>query len=159
MEKSGRPSSEKDIEEMFDLFTNWLDEPTVSFCGPSQSQNIPSTNLYVNNQSISSCVCFNGSDFSEVLDDLPTLEVRYGEDTLFFLSLLSKGFGNRVSHLFSSNNVSLKGKLNETVWSGNRIQRCLERPQKNKRLFPQFLKSVWMKKETELKVVFVTTVR
>lgn len=140
MEKSGRPSSEKDIEEMFDLFTNWLDEPTVSFCGPSQSQNIPSTNLYVNNQSISSCVCFNGSDFSDVLDDLPTLEVRYGEDTLFFLSLLSKGFGNRVSHLFSFNNVSLKGKLNETVWSETEYNDVWRDHKRIEELFPQFFK-------------------
>ncbi|XDZ62606.1 hypothetical protein AB8881_08600 [Alphaproteobacteria bacterium LSUCC0396] len=140
MEKSSRLCTNKDVTEMFKTFSKWLDDPTVTFCGPSQIQNIPSTDFYKNNQSISSFVCFNGSDFKDVLDDLPTTEVRYGEDTIFFLSLLSRGFGNRVSHLFCFGNESLKGKIPSDVWDKTKYNDVWRDHKKIEKMFPQFFK-------------------
>ena len=138
MEKSSRSCSEKDTEEMFNLFDSWLDEKDVSFCGPSQIQNIPQTKLYSSNSSISSCVWFNGKKFNHILDDLPMVEVKYGEDVLFFLSLLSRGYGNRVSQMFCFGNESLKGKMVSDVWDNSTFKEVWKDHKIIEKTFPQF---------------------
>lgn len=141
MEKSGRNCTDDDIKEMFDLFDKWLKEPSVSFCGPSQIQNIPSTKPFTNNQSISSCVWFNGPNFSDFLDDIPKI-CRYGSDTFFFLGLLSNGFGNRVSQIFCFDNVSLKGKLTENIWDKTKFNDVWESHKIINKHYPQFFKII-----------------
>ena len=138
MDKSQRVCSDSDIIEMFNTFDKWLDEKDVSFCGPSQIQNIPSTVLYRNNTSISSCVFFNGIDFCNILKDLPTKEVKYGEDTLFFLSLLSKGYGNRVSQIFAFSNESLKNNIKSDVWDNSEYNDVWNDHKKIENLFPKY---------------------
>lgn len=141
MEKSGRNCTDDDIKEMFDLFDKWLKEPSVSFCGPSQIQNIPSTKPFTNNQSISSCVWFNGPNFSDVLDDIPKI-CRYGSDTFFFLGLLSNGFGNRVSQIFCFDNVSLKGKLTENIWDKTKFNDVWKSHKIINKHYPQFFQII-----------------
>lgn len=140
METSRRTATEEDILELFELMSNWLDLPDVSFCGPGQVQNPPGSKEFASNTSISSCVFFNGPDFDQELDSLPTTEVRYGEDTLFFLSLLSRGYGNRVSQIFCFDNESLKGKLTEGVWSDTLYDDVWRDHNRIQELYPDFFK-------------------
>lgn len=140
MDKSSRVCTENDTEEMFNLFDGWLDEEDVSFCGSSQIQNIPQTKLYSSNSSISSCVWFNGKNFNHILDDLPMTKVKYGEDVLFFLSLLSRGFGNRVSQLFCFGNESLKGKITSDVWDNSTFKDVWRDHKIIENMYPKFFK-------------------
>ena len=140
MEKSNRQCNEEDILEMFQLCSGWLDEPEVSFCGPAHSENPPSDKAYSSNAALTNCVFYNGPDFSPFLEELHTTEVRYAEDTLFILSLLSKGFGNRVSQIFCLENVSLKGKLQDTVWNKTEYNDVWRDHNRIQEIFPDFFK-------------------
>lgn len=138
MEKSSRNATHDDIREMFNQFSIWLDDPKVTICGPTQIQNIPATVAYRNNTSMTSGIFVNGSDFSLILDDLPLSEVRYGEDTLFFLSLLTRGYGNRASQEFCFSNNSLTGKLKEGVWDGTTFEEVWDDHKRIAEIYPDF---------------------
>jgi len=140
MEMSKRIATGEDILEMFELFDEWLDEPTVSFCGPSFIAIAPKGHTYETNVGMTSFVCFNGNDFSKDLDNLPTTVVRYSEDTLFYLSLLSRGYGNRKSTIFSVDNMSLSGKLPDTVWLNSEYEDVWADHKKIEEYFPEYFK-------------------
>jgi hypothetical protein len=140
MENSSRSATQNDILEMFELFTNWLNEPTVTMCGPSQIQNIPANTSYRNNTGVFSAVFINGSHFSDILEELPLTEVRYCEDVLFNLSLLTRGYGNRSSQEFCFFNNSLTGKLPEGVWADAEFQDVWNDHKRIAELFPDFYK-------------------
>ncbi|MCL7409444.1 hypothetical protein [Marivivens donghaensis] len=140
MATSSRQATDDDLTEMFELFSQWLDEKNVTLCGASQVQNIPATQAYRNNASLSSAIWVNGSDFSDVLDDLPLTEVKYGEDTLFFLSLLTRGFGNRVSQEFCFENKSLGKDLQQSLWDSATHDEVWRDHQRIQELLPDFFK-------------------
>lgn len=114
MEKSQRPLHPIELIMMEGVLDNWLDEPNVTIAGISQRQNPPSNKLWTNNTSLSSAIWVNGKDFKDILNELPLVKVRFGEDTLLFLSLLTRGYGNRVSQEFCFENMSLRGT--STLW-------------------------------------------
>jgi hypothetical protein len=117
MPKSKRKSTESDVLEMFDLYSRWLDEPEVTICGCSHNENPPSNKSYTNNSSLGSALWINGKNFAHILSDLELTKVRVMEDTCFILSLLTRGYGNRVSQEFVFYNTSvLKKNMSSTVW-------------------------------------------
>jgi hypothetical protein len=140
MEKSSRAATHQDILEMFELFTNWLDEPSVTMCGPSQIQNIPANTSFKNNTSVFSAVFINGPDFRDILEELPLTVVRYSEDVLFNLSLLTRGYGNRSSQEFCFFNNSLTGRLTEGVWADAEFQDVWKDHKRIAEFFPDFFK-------------------
>ena len=140
MEKSNRVATDDDILEMFELFSGWLDQPDVAVCGPSLIETPPGRKPFRSNASVTSMVFCNGSKLSSVIDELPTKHVRYGEDVLFILSLLSRGFGNRVSEIFCIENHSLKGKLPDTVWKDTEYQNVWRDHKIIEDMFPEFFK-------------------
>lgn len=117
MPKSKRPATQDDIREMFALFDNWLDLPEVTVCGCSFNENPPGNKIYASNGSLSSALWINGPDFAGRLSEFELTKVRVMEDTCFLLSLLTRGYGNRVSQefLFYNNSV-LKRQMPSTVW-------------------------------------------
>lgn len=117
MEMSKRKATEEDILEMFDLYSKWLDEPTVTVCGCGHAENPPQGNEYSTNASLSSALWINGKDFKDLLPELDLCRVKVAEDTVFLLSLLSHGYGNRVSQefIFFNNSVHTKD-MKSTVW-------------------------------------------
>ena len=117
MESSKRKATDADVLEMFELYDKWLDEPDVTVCGCSHNENPPGDTLYRNNTSLGSALWINGKDFADVLPELELTKVKVMEDTCFLLSLLTRGFGNRVSQEFTFyNNSVLKKSMGSTVW-------------------------------------------
>ncbi len=117
MEMSKRKATEADMLEMFDLYSKWLDEPTVTVCGCGHAENPPQGNEYSNNASLSSAFWINGNDFKDLLPELELTRTKVAEDTVFLLSLLSRGYGNRVSQefIFFNNSVHTKN-MKSTIW-------------------------------------------
>ena len=137
MEKSKRKCDLSDILEMFELYSNWLDEPSVTVCGCSHVQNPPDSSAYSNNSSIASTYWINGPDFADILSDLKLTEVKIAEDILFILSLLSRGYGNRVSQEFCfSNNSILNKKIKSEIWDKQTQEATLRDHQTIARMFP-----------------------
>ncbi len=117
MEMSKRKATEADVLEMFDLYSKWLDEPTVTVCGCGHAENPPQGNEYSNNASLSSAYWINGNDFKDLLPELELTRTKVAEDVVFLLSLLAHGYGNRVSQefIFFNNSVH-KADMTSTVW-------------------------------------------
>jgi len=123
MEKSRKVASHSEVEDMFSLFDEWLDEPEVTVCGCAQLQNPPFPTLYANNSSLTSTYWINGSDFKDLLPTLDLTSVRMGEDVCFLLSLLVNGFGNRVSNEYVIANQSVASKtFGSVLWDSQRIE-------------------------------------
>jgi hypothetical protein len=135
MEKSRRWCTDDDYDEMFYTFNKWLDEVTVVGC--SQIENPPSGSLRRDNTSITSAYWINGSHFTDILHDLDLTNVRVGEDACFLLSLLSRGYANRVSDEFVMYNTSNNNKkMKSTVWDEQKIEQTLRDHQYLEKLFP-----------------------
>lgn len=118
MQKSKRFSTADDILEMFSLYSEWLDESTVTVCGCSHVENPPGKTFYRNNASLGSALWINGTHFSKDLDSFDLTSVRVMEDTNFLLTLLTNGYGNRVSEefIFFNNSVLKHKTMKSTVW-------------------------------------------
>lgn len=147
MEKSRRQCDESDFDEMFSLFDKWLDSSDVTVCGCSQIENPPSgsykqtgydsVSSYRNNSSLTSAYWINGKHFTDILDDLDLTSVRVGEDACFLLSLLSRGYGNRVSDEFVIYNTSNNDKkMKSTVWDQQTYDQTLADHKYLEKLFP-----------------------
>lgn len=118
MDKSKRYATESDIIEMFELYDSWLNEPTVTVCGCAHVENPPGKTRYRNNASLGSALWINGKHFSADLSSFDLTCVRVMEDTNFLLTLLSRGYGNRVSEefIFFNNSVLKSKTMTSTVW-------------------------------------------
>jgi len=136
MEKSQRPASEEDVSEMFDTFDRWMDEESVTFCGPGFCENPPTGKPYQNNTSMSSAYWINGPAFSHVLDEFPVTDVKVAEDVVFILSLLTRGYGNRVSQEFCMQNASVHKKMDSVVWDDQTRETVLRDHKTIEKLFP-----------------------
>lgn len=138
MEKSKRKCDEDDILEMFDLYTEWLDLPDVTFCGCSHSENPPSGKEYTTNSSIGSQFWINGKDFAHKLPDFELTRTRVAQDNVFVLSLLSNGFGNRISQefCFYNDSVMKKGKKASQIWDNQTVETVLRDHKVIEEMFP-----------------------
>lgn len=137
MEKSKKDCDDNDINRMFELFSNWLDEDDVTVCGCALSENPPSGEIYSKNTSMTSAYWINGKDFSDILSDLNLTETKVAEDIVFLLSLLVRGFGNRVSQEFITFNHSVKNKsIKSTIWDKQTEEQTLNDHKKIEKMFP-----------------------
>lgn len=147
MQTSKRFCNDDDIHEMFTLFDVWLDIPTVTVCGCSQVENPPGGKFelvshdkvesFRNNTSLTSAYWINGNNFSDILDDLDLTSVRVGEDVCFLLSLLTRGYSNRVSNEFATYNHSNNNKnMKSTVWDQQTYEQTLKDHKYLEKLFP-----------------------
>jgi len=117
MERSKRAQTDDDVLDMFTLLHSWLCLPEVTACGIAQGSNPPPHKSWTKNGSLAGFFCFDDEKFKSVLPECNTLDVKYGEDTLLCLDLLSRGHGNRVSHEFCFINLSLQNKnMASEIW-------------------------------------------
>jgi hypothetical protein len=146
MEMSKRFCTEDDIHEMFSLFDEWLDLPSVTVCGCSQVENPPGGKFelvshdrvasFRNNTTLTSAYWINGNDFADILSELDLTSVRVGEDVCFLLSLLTRGYGNRVSNEFATYNHSNNKNMKSTVWDQQTYEQTLKDHKYLEKLFP-----------------------
>ena len=117
MDTSSRPCTHDDLIEMFDLYTDWLDDADCTVCGCSQVQNIPAHTIFRQHTSLAGGLWINGPDFAHELPTMHLTATRIAEDVVFLLSLLSRGYGNRVSTEFVITNASLSRRdVHSHVW-------------------------------------------
>ena len=144
MEKSKKNCDDKDVNRMFELYSNWLDEDDVTVCGCALSENWPTGKIYRKNNTMTSAYWINGKDFSDVLPDLNLTEVKVAEDIVFLLSLLVRGFGNRVSQEFITFNHSVKNKfIKSTIWDEQTEEQTLNDHKKIEKMFPGIYKILY----------------
>lgn len=141
METSKRPATDQDFDDMFNTFDQWLDE--VAICGTSQVENPPGGSKYRNNGSLSSAFWANGKAFQDLLPELPAAPVMAGEDVFFLLTLLSRGYYNRVSEEFVHTNVSNNGKIASTIWDRQTYEKTLNDHLILEKSFPGVYSIVW----------------
>jgi len=144
MEKSKRPATAADVLEMFDLYSKWLDLPTVTVCGCGHAENPPQGNEYSNNASLSSAFWINGNDFKDLLPELELTRTKVAEDTVFLLSLLSRGYGNRVSQefIFFNNSVHKKN-MKSTIWDQQTFEATHQDHKIIEQMFPEIYKILY----------------
>lgn len=136
MEKSKQQCNDIDILEMFDLYSDWLDESEVTVCGCGHVENPPSGSHYSNNTSLSSALWINGKDFADILSELKLTETRVAQDVVFLLALLTRGYGNRVSQEFCFSNHSVHKKLQSDVWDKQTKEKTLVDHKTIEKMFP-----------------------
>lgn len=144
MEKSRRIATDNDLIEMFSLFSNWLDLDHITVCGCGHVENPPSSKEYSENTSLGSALWINGRDFAHILDTLDITSVKASEDTCFLLSLLTRGYGNRVSSEFVFHNSSAhKKSMKSDVWDAQTHEQTLRDHQHLEKMFPGIYKVVY----------------
>jgi len=144
MQKSRRPATHQEIIDMFELFDTWLDEEGISMCGCGFVENPPSGEEFNIGTTQASVYWLNGPDFSHVLDELPLVEVKTGEDTLFILSLLSRGYANKVSqeYLFDNRSVHNK-KIPSAIWGNQTLIATQRDHERIAELFPRYFEVLY----------------
>jgi len=137
MEKSKRKSTEQDVIDMFEMYSDWLDEENTTICGCGHSENPPGNKAFSRNSSLGSALWINGKDFKDELSELDLTSVKVMEDTYFLLQLLSRGYGNKVSEEFIFFNQSVNKKsIESTIWDQQTFENTLKDHQIVEKAFP-----------------------
>jgi CDGSH-type Zn-finger protein len=137
MEMSKRKATQDDVLQMFDLYDNWLDDKEVTVCGCGLSENPPQDKPYSENSSLSSAFWINGKHFKDVLPELELTKIKVAEDVLFLLSLLNRGYGNRVSQEFIVfNNSAHKKDMKSAIWDEQTYENTLRDHKILESMFP-----------------------
>ncbi len=145
MDISKRFATDGEVLEMFELYDRWLDEPSVTVCGCAGDENPPTMGKeYTTNSSLSSGIWVNGRDFKHILAELPLTAVRVAEDVVFLMSLLTRGFGNRVSQKWLFYNASVhKSGMSSTVWDQQSYDATQRDHKIVEELFPEFFRILY----------------
>tara|TARA_Y100000992_G_scaffold295388_1_gene256247 strand:- start:4019 stop:4840 length:822 start_codon:yes stop_codon:yes gene_type:complete len=99
MERSKRPLSSNDWDDMFELFNGWMDEGLMHV-GCRDSNLIPSEKFYHEFQYVSGAHFINGEELSKWKDEVDWKFVKVAEDSILNLECLLRGFKNRISDEF-----------------------------------------------------------
>ena len=147
MKISKRVCTDDDLEEMFNLYDNLLD--VVSYCGgcriglPPAESNDQRHSSYLNNSPVFSQLFLNGADIYEKLEELNTTKIRYNEDVLFLLSILTSGLSGIESQQFGFQNSSTETKeVSQTVWEETTHEQVWKDHKVIENLFPRFFKII-----------------
>lgn len=145
MQTSKRISTHDDIIEMFSLFDSWLDCSDVTVCGCSHVQFPPGKKSYFTNASLGGALWINGKHFSHVLDTFNLIDVRVAEDVNFLLTLLTNGYGNRVSQefVFFNHSVIQSKKLKSAVWDKQTFEQTHHDHKLMEKKFPNIFKILY----------------
>jgi len=79
----------------------------------------------------------NGKHFKDVLPELELTKIKVAEDVLFLLSLLNRGYGNRVSQEFIVfNNSAHKKDMKSAIWDEQTYENTLRDHKILESMFP-----------------------
>lgn len=145
MKTSKRTCTGVDMIEMFDVYSNWLD--SISYCGgcriglPPTESNDPRNTSYSDNSPVFSQLFLNGADIYDKLSELNTTKIKYNEDVIFLLSMLTTGLSGRESQKFGFDNASTSSNtVAQTVWNNTTHANVWKDHKVIEDLFPRFFK-------------------
>jgi hypothetical protein len=121
MEKSKETATPKEILNMFETFSEWLDETDIGIVGCSEGTAPPAATEYSDTKGVFSFVFYDGRMITPVIDDLDIVHLRVAEDVIFLYECLSRGINTRASTEWTYDNRSAVDKsLKQTriVWTG-----------------------------------------
>ena len=104
MEKSKRVSTEKDIDDMMETYNEWMDEGFMHLGCRDEAlwPKVP----YLHNKEIIANHFIDGNELLKFVDDVDWNVCQIGEDHLFTLECMRRGYMNRVSDEFLQNRWS-----------------------------------------------------
>ena len=103
MDKSKRLATESDLDDMFELFDKWLDEPDLINIGHRRHFYPPPNKSYSDLTLVSSASVIDGRKLSTFIDDVNWLLCEFCEDANFNLEYVTRGYKNRLSDEFCFN--------------------------------------------------------
>jgi len=121
MEKSKKRFTNQDFSDMLKYFCESLDTGDIAVCGCSNINNFPAKKQKSINTVIAAAFFINGPKIDRIIDDLHIDKVKIGEDVLFNLNLLTKGYGNLLSNEFCLLSDSDKKTVKSDIWD-NQLQ-------------------------------------
>ena len=138
MEKSQRLCTEEDMVELFDMIDSWLDEPSMALCGLAHVQNPPGNSIFKDNSSAASVFFLNGKVLSAPeVSSWGLTDVAVAQDVNLVLSLLSRGYRNRISNEFYFINQSvMKRSMKSVIWDNRSFESIQEDYTKLSNKFP-----------------------
>lgn len=143
-EKSHMVCSTDELEKMFFLFDEWLDEEDVGFCGPGQINNPPLGVPFSKNAAMTSAYFIDGKKVYGTIKENDLVQFTVASDVHFILTLLSNGHQNKVSNEYIIKNFSIiKKDLTSSIWDKRTKDEIAESHIGLNRLFPDHFKLLY----------------
>jgi len=101
MDKSKRISTKADLDEMFEVFNQWMDDGIIHI-GHKRSNLPPGKTSYSDTIFFNSIHHINGELLSEIIDEIDWTRCEVGEDANLMFEYLSRGYKNRRSDEFTA---------------------------------------------------------
>lgn len=124
MDKSARLCTHADMDEMFDLYTEWLSESGIAFCGCALKNNPPSSKIRTENSSMAAAYWIDGPKIRDVVMQNNFAQLSVSEDVHFILTLLANGKRNRICSYFV---VGTNDRAPSVLWNTvkqSEVTRC-----------------------------------
>ena len=100
MDTSKRLMTEKDFDNMFELFNTWMDDEQIIQIGNRDAFLPPSGHLYRDITEVISTHMIDGYKLSKFIDEIDWDYAQVGEDSMMTLEFMLHGYKNRRSDLF-----------------------------------------------------------
>jgi len=110
MERSKETATSKDINEMFLIFDDWLDEPDIGIVALSDNYTPPANTKYSDCVGGISINFIDGIMLSKIINDIDITSIRVSEDILFLFECLARGINVRKSNEWLIDNRSQNQK-------------------------------------------------
>jgi len=104
MEKSKRVSTEKDIDDMMKTYNEWMNEGHMHI--GCRDESLWPKISYLHNKEIIANHFIDGNELFKFIDDVDWDVCQIGEDHLFTIECMRRGYMNRVSDEFLQNRWS-----------------------------------------------------
>ena len=138
MEKSKRIAGKKDLDEMYNLFDEWMDvDDKLIHIGNRRSNYPPSLKSYTDIIFFNSMHHINGELLSEIIDDIDWTFCKVGEDAHMMIEYLLRGYRNRRTDEFPA----LWGSYQEggcAMYRDSKLHN--EEHEKLQKKYPEFVK-------------------
>ena len=99
MDKSKRISTKRDLDDMFTLFNEWMDDDIIHI-GHKRSNLPPGKPPYSDTVFFNAIHHINGELLSEIIDEINWTRCEVGEEANLMFEYLSRGYKNRRSDEF-----------------------------------------------------------
>lgn len=142
MDKSKRTATSEDLNDMFNIFDNWLNE--FSICGCTFTYFPPGRKIYKDLCLITNAFFINGNHIYPHLDNMNLTATKISEDIVFVLYSLAFGLKTRASEEFVIlKNSSFDDDIGSTCWDNQKAEQSLNDYKTIEKMFPGAFKIVY----------------